>query len=564
MKRGSIIIEALLALAIGTAMLTVVSQALNSAQRGNLQSSQYQQAELYLQEGQEIIKSIQATNWAVLADNGTFHPVVNSGNWILQQEAEALGIYNRSITIDFVYRDTNGDIVSEGGILDPASKKVTVVVTWEKPRHSSISRTFYITRFRQNDSWLEDSGTDFGDGTENATDVTTSPGDILIAHTGGGGWTQPKSLGTVDGQRKASGICNNGRYLYLTQDHTVAGIEVFDTQANPAVPQSKGTFSVTYRPNDCSTASNYLYLCDNFFIFPSISIWNIGSNPLNPPYVSNIFTIFSTKSVASNSFYLFTSINNSNIIRAYSLDNNHYTNPQLLDYFSTTANIASLALSGNYLYVAQESTAQAIRIYNIAANPANPQYVGTIPLLYQPTGVAVDGNILYVTMSNKTGAMLSINNPSSPQLYGYFPTVRNTADVTAIGDYGYVAGSDSQLKVIEVFDLSDSKGITGVYFIYGEYTSSTFDAGQEVVFNRLTWQGTKPAGSNILFQVAINTDGTTWNYVGPDGTSSTYYESAGAIPLTDSLGQYLRYKVILTGDGDTTPIVSNVSINYSL
>lgn len=564
MKSGSIIIEALLALAIGTSILAVISQALNASQRGNLQSSQYQQAELYLQEGQEIVKSIQATNWSGLADNGTFHPIISGDSWVLQQGTETLGIFERTITIDSVYRDTNGDITSEAGTLDPASKKVTVVVKWDKPRNYQISRNFYLTRFRQNDTWIEDSGADFGDGTENATDVTTSPGDILIAHTGGGGWTQPKSLGTVDGQIKASGICHNGRYLYLTQDHWVGGIEVFDTQNNPAAPQSVRTFSVTYKPNDCSTASNYLYLCDDFFIFPSISIWNIGSNPVNPPYVNNIFTIFSTKSVTSNSSYLFTSINNSNVIRAYRLDDGHYTNPDLLGYFSTSTDIVSLALSGNYLYVAQKSTSQAIRIYNIAANPANPQYVGNVALLYQPTGIAVDGNILYVTMSNKTGAMLSVSNPASPQLYGYFPTVRNTADVAAIGDYGYVAGNDSQLKVIEVFDLSDSKGITGVYFIYGEYISSTFDAGQEVVFNRLTWQGTKLAGTNILLQVAVNNDNATWNYVGPDGTSSSYYDNAGAIPLTESAGRYLRYKVILTGDGETTPVVNNVNINYSL
>jgi hypothetical protein len=562
LKRGSIIIEALLALAIGSTILTVVSSALMGTQQTNLQANQYEQAELLLQEGQEVVRSVWSTGWLGIDVAGLRHPVINSGEWVLAPGSEDLGIYSRQIEINSVSRDTQGNIVTEGGTLDPATKKVTVIVSWDSPMARSISQTFYLTRYLENLSWKEDTAADFSDGQENATDVTTNPGNIQLAQTGGGGWTQPRSLGTVDGRYKSTGICLTSQYAYLTWDHEWGGIEVFDIHSNPVAPVSVGNFGLTYRANDCITANGYLYIADSWFL-PTISIYNIGANPTNPPFVGITGILYSAGGLWATDQYLFVSVKNTNIIVVYGLDDGHYTNPQFLGFFFTPHEAVDLTASGNYLYVAQRRTAGAVEIYDISQNPTAPTHVGTVNTLYQPTGIWTESNILYLSMESKRGAMFSIANPVSPRLYGYFPTVRNTVDVAAYGDYGYIAGTDSQLKVIEVFDLSDSKGISGIYFVYGEYISSTFDAGSQVVFNRLSWQGSEPTGTNILFQIAVSDDGTTWNFVGPDGSSGSYYDSSNAIPLSHTLGRYFKYKAILTGDGDFTPVVAEVTVNYS-
>lgn len=105
------------------------------------------------------------------------------------------------------------------------------------------------------------------------------------------------------------------------------------------------------------------------------------------------------------------------------------------------------------------------------------------------------------------------------------------------------------------------------YFGSGEYVSSSFDAGQIVSFNRLFWtESINPGVTNVELQIATNTDDTTWNFVGPDGTSATRFTnpSGEAIPITAASGRYIRYKAYLTTlNNQVTPIISSVSINYS-
>lgn len=72
---------------------------------------------------------------------------------------------------------------------------------------------------------------------------------------------------------------------------------------------------------------------------------------------------------------------------------------------------------------------------------------------------------------------------------------------------------------------------------------------------------TGPASAE--FQIAANNDDATWNFVGPDGTSGSYYTSSSTIVDMDG-DRYLRYKVFLsTEDPLTTPYVNDVTIGFS-
>ena len=107
----------------------------------------------------------------------------------------------------------------------------------------------------------------------------------------------------------------------------------------------------------------------------------------------------------------------------------------------------------------------------------------------------------------------------------------------------------------------------GGHFTSGDFTSQTFDAGSQVAFNRVFWNATIPTDTELKFQVAINSDASTWNFVGPDGTSSTYFTptSSPAIYLDNIVGRYLQYKAyFITTGGDLTPVLDNFSVNYSL
>jgi type II secretory pathway pseudopilin PulG len=97
----------------------------------------------------------------------------------------------------------------------------------------------------------------------------------------------------------------------------------------------------------------------------------------------------------------------------------------------------------------------------------------------------------------------------------------------------------------------------------GTLTSSTFDAGGNAGFNYLGFTSVVPAGTTLQFQVAANNDNATWNYVGPDGSSSSYFSSPGAIPLSLASDRYFRYQATLSGSAGSTPVIDDVSLGYS-
>ncbi len=105
-----------------------------------------------------------------------------------------------------------------------------------------------------------------------------------------------------------------------------------------------------------------------------------------------------------------------------------------------------------------------------------------------------------------------------------------------------------------------------LYSLSGTLTSSTFDTGTaSSTYSTISWQPTsQDPATSIKFQIATNNDNLTWNFVGPDGTSATYYTVSGTmINSVNNNSRYVRYKAFLnTTDTSKTPVLTSVSINY--
>jgi hypothetical protein len=123
--------------------------------------------------------------------------------------------------------------------------------------------------------------------------------------------------------------------------------------------------------------------------------------------------------------------------------------------------------------------------------------------------------------------------------------------------------STGNIKLLNVF---------GHYSPLGTIESSTFDLGTSVNFGTLTWSPKDTpveAGNNaVRFQFASTrevTATTTWNFVGPDGTNSTYYSvSDTSISNVHNGDRYARYKLYLsTLTSTTTPIISDIAFTYT-
>ncbi len=114
----------------------------------------------------------------------------------------------------------------------------------------------------------------------------------------------------------------------------------------------------------------------------------------------------------------------------------------------------------------------------------------------------------------------------------------------------------------------------GFYDTYGELTSSTYDLGEAATisgkFTTISWtpsdQPEETGTDSIKFQVATNNDDSTWNFIGPDGTDSTYYiDGTADLHSSHDGDRYVRYKLFIsTEDQSFTPTVADVKIGYTL
>jgi len=95
--------------------------------------------------------------------------------------------------------------------------------------------------------------------------------------------------------------------------------------------------------------------------------------------------------------------------------------------------------------------------------------------------------------------------------------------------------------------------------------SKTIDFGTSIInYKKFSWQGNLPQGTSIKFQIANNNDNSSWDFVGPDGTNNSYFESqAFDIPSFFNNNRYFRYKVFLeTNDPSVTPALDKIDISF--
>jgi hypothetical protein len=96
--------------------------------------------------------------------------------------------------------------------------------------------------------------------------------------------------------------------------------------------------------------------------------------------------------------------------------------------------------------------------------------------------------------------------------------------------------------------------------------SNTFDVGgTSSTFNAIDWNpASQPANTTLEFQVAANNDNATWNFIGPDGTSGTFFTSSSTLPATLAGKRYFRYEVFMsTQDPSNTPQLNDVSFDFT-
>ena len=153
-NRGITIVEILVVITIIVISLLGFSQ-LSTFSFRVIQHNEKQTRALNLaQETIEVVRNIRDESWDNISSltMGTDYYPVKSGlppKWSLSPGSEAMNGFTRGVALQEVMRDANDDIIESGGINDPNTKKVSVVVLWEEGGNTrQVELATYITNWR--------------------------------------------------------------------------------------------------------------------------------------------------------------------------------------------------------------------------------------------------------------------------------------------------------------------------------------------------------------------------------------------------------------------------------
>ena len=188
LNSGQVLVELLVAFGLAAILLPVILTGFVSSRNGKVQQEQRLKAVGLLQEGTIAVRSVTEAGWSNVVNNNTYHPVVVGSSWSLASGAETLGDFSRSI------------VISDITPIDLSLKKVTVTVTWNNIIPSSVSSTFYVTRYLGNSTFTDTLANDFSSGLLNSVQVTnTSGGEVKLANNNKAKWCSPElSTTTID------------------------------------------------------------------------------------------------------------------------------------------------------------------------------------------------------------------------------------------------------------------------------------------------------------------------------------------------------------------------------
>jgi len=189
-------------------------------------------------------------------------------------------------------------------------------------------------------------------------------------------------------------------------------------------------------------------------------------------------------------------------------------------------------------------------------------------------------------------ATLNADETLNGQTVSYFLSANGGTNFEAVSlgiEHNFLTvGDDIRIRIeMESDNISETPVVDNLSLDYdiqyfdpaGELISGTFDLNSPADFTTIDWTSeSQPADTQLKFQLATSNcangktnppacdDAGDWNFLGPDGTGATYYESINAdINSTHDANQYLRYKAYLTtSDIYYTPTLSHIRIGYTL
>lgn len=564
-QAGQSLVELLVAIGLLTLILPALFTGLAATRGGRVQQEQRLQATAHLKQTQEAVRSIAERGWSNVTTNGTYHPTISNGQWILSSGIQGISGFSLSVDIADTYRDSSGAIVESGGTLDPSTKKVVSSVSWTTPFISSVSSTSYFTRYK-NTSYLETLATDFNAGVNQGTTVTNiSGGEIVLGAGGQGDWCAPNlSIAALDlpKQGVADAITAiEGRTFVGTGDNSsgVSFANVSISNTNPPVAAIEGTFD-GYKTNGVFGETDYAYIAtDNNH--KEVVIIDLRTKDTNNKYSEiGFFDAPTAKKgdqvwVAGNVGYVITEKK----LYSFDLSSKNGSRPILDPDGVTVGDGTRVVVVGNYAYVTIKESSIEVQIVDVS-NPSNMVIVGQVDLTGKDAKdifVNLAGTRAYLVTSKQDNQReffivdVSTKTGNRPVIGSYEANGMEPKALTVVpGNKAIIVGKEGeQYQVIDIsnesapvrcggltLDLSNLKvngissvlesdndafsyimtaassaefkiiegGPGGQYSSSGTFISATFDPGYQTAFNRFNASLNRPNATDIKFQIAVS------------------------------------------------------------
>jgi hypothetical protein len=497
--------------------------------------------------------------------------------------------------------------------VDPSLKKITITVSWGDVLPSDTSSTIYLTRWKNTASTLISAGTlinqgngdwctpsftlgsvDLGNATAQSISaiqgrVTTGTGQAAAGFTFvNASLTDPAAPATpsatttvFNGPTKTNDVFTEQSYAYIATDEHTKDIDIIDlnnisggqyTEAGYFDSPKNGSANAGTVVTDGIGKIGYMTIGDMLYNFDISSA--LTSKPkwdtdgLQLPASATKMVIYGSR------LYISTT---STTYQLVVIDISDKLN---LKFFSkptaTPGKIHLDGLAGKSVYVNSTGT----RAYVVTATSSAPNQkemfivnvdetsasFGNTMGSYDTGGMDPKGIVLVnlpkvviVGWGGEQYQVVDVTDDTKPTRCGGLTSAGDlngiaTVFTNAQRAYSYIITNTNsdQLKIIEGGPGGGGSG--------GGLTveSPTLDAGHSVVFNRIDITSLTPEGVTAIYQVAVSTDCSTFNYTG------NYTTAGGPIPLNINPGQCFRYKVTFSGgSGVGTSVSTTVSVNYS-
>lgn len=414
-------------------------------------------------------------------------------------------------------------------------------------------------------------------------------------------------VATYTGTSQTNAVYSDGTYAYLAVNGTSSQVLILKITSTPYTLVKTISLPSNTNANGIYVYNNILYVTssNNLYTYNisnisspvlegSVQMWlGIGNTPLAKQVVVQTYngSTYALVGTANTLFGLqkFSVSSDGSSMRLVGVSN--------LSWQQSSQGLA-VNSTGTRAYIAFDQGEGIFPkgFFIVDTSPADPPSWWPFPNWYSiistynggntdPDGMAIMSAYNRALLVGSGGTyqyqVIDISNESNPVLCGGLSLSAPATGVTGITDqynnvYSYLITGEAknQFKIIQ-------GGNGGNFATSGTFESSSLSPGYSAAYNRFSATVSQPTSTSIQMQVASapqfngSCTGASYNYVGPNGSSSNYFTAnngviSGTIPFGiynstyQNPGQCFRYKVwMTTTDTSQTPVLYDVTTNYS-